>query len=188
MKQLKFILGVTITAVILIFTGCGSKSYFQTGEKAEENVQETSEPEENSREKGCYVQVSGAVKKPGVYKLDDGSRVYQAIEKAGGLREDACATELNQARVLTDGEMIYIGTIEESQSRAPAAADDGKVNINTATVEELTKLPGIGETRAQTIVDYRESNGLFSCPEDIKKVSGIGDSLYGRMAEIIKVN
>lgn len=189
MKRLYFILCVTMVGILLGFSGCGSKSYLQTKDESSESYQESSPGEKaKSVTESCYVQVSGAVNKPGVYQLNAGSRVYQAIEKAGGLREDACATELNQARVLTDGEMIYISTIEESQKQTSTESDDGKVDINTATVAELTELPGIGETRAQTIVEYRESNGLFSCPEDIKNVSGIGDSLYGRMAEKIKVD
>lgn len=171
--------------------GCGEKSYLQTGEKEQTKIQdmeEVSELADDTEQQRYYVQVNGAVNKPGVYDLPAGSRVCHAIKKAGGLREDACATELNQARVLTDGEMIYICTQQENEEKDKAEAEDGKININTADAEELTRLPGIGETRAQTIIQYRESHGLFSCPEDIKNVSGIGDSTYAKMAEAIKVN
>lgn len=189
MKYISLMLSILLLSLGLM--GCGDKSYLQTGEEEQtkiQNIEDVSKQADDTMQETYYVQVNGAVNKPGVYDLPAGSRVCHAIKKAGGLREDACATELNQARVLTDGEMIYICTQEENREKDKAGADDGKININTADVEELTKLPGIGETRAQTIIQYRESYGLFSCPEDIKKVSGIGDSTYTKISDAIKVN
>lgn len=192
MKRDILIVCVTIVVGITCFTGCGTKSYLQNAPEdaiSEEPVESEGESEsETASEAQCFVQVSGAVKKPGVYELPAGSRVYQAIEKAGGLCEDAWVQGLNQARVLTDGEMIHVNTTEEQQAKTSMESADDKININTASVKELSTLPGIGETRAQAIIDYRESNGLFSVPEDIKKVSGIGESTYQKFANSIVVD
>ncbi|MDD6193333.1 MAG: ComEA family DNA-binding protein [Lachnospiraceae bacterium] len=183
---------VLIALGIVALMGCGRQSYLQDQTRAtaqdDTNLGETEGQGDASSGDDCFVQVSGAVKNPGVYQLPVGSRVYQAIEKAGGLRDDACAKDLNQARVLTDGEMIHVNTVEESEAEMSPGQGDDRVNINTATAEELTSLPGIGKTRAQTIIDYRESNGLFSAPEDLMKVSGIGESTYNKLSGAIKVN
>lgn len=187
MKRNILIVCVAMT-IGLCTAGCGTKSYLESVQPEEEAAQR--EDSEDATEQGaqCWVQISGAVKTPGVYQLPQGSRVYEAIEKAGGLREDACADELNQARVLTDGERIHVNTQTEETSEKQEQTEDGRININTASVPELTTLTGIGETRAQAIVDYRESNGLFSVPEDIKKVSGIGESTYENIANAIKTD
>lgn len=188
MKRDILVICVSIVVGMTCLAGCGTKSYLQTS--SEESPQGTTvSDEENALQEGqCFVQVSGAVRQPGVYELPTGSRVFQAIEQAGGLQDNACTQGLNQARVLADGEVIHVNTIEEQQNAAQSEEADDKVNINTASVKELSTLPGIGETRAQMIIDYRESNGLFSVPEDIKKVSGIGESTYRKLAENIKVD
>lgn len=192
MKKKYIALCVLIVIGIVGLIGCGRQSYLQEqGDSLARDDTAVKEAEEQDTEisrDDCFVQVSGAVKNPGVYQLPVGSRVFQAIEKAGGLRDDACAKDLNQARVLTDGEMIHVNTAEELEAEMSPGQGDDRVNINTATAEELTSLPGIGKTRAQTIIDYRESNGLFSAPEDLMKVSGIGESTYNKLSGAIKVN
>lgn len=192
MKNKYLVLCVIIALVISGLMGCKSKSYLQEQSSVEPQedgtTSGTADAEQERSGDDCFVQVSGAVKNPGVYQLPIGSRVYQAIEKAGGLTDDACAKDLNQARVLTDGEMIHVNTVEEVEARTSTGNGDGRVNINTATQEELTTLSGIGKTRAQTIIEYRESNGLFSTPEDLMKVSGIGESTYKKIAGAITVN
>lgn len=139
------------------------------------------------------VHVSGAVANPGVYELPEGSRANDAIAAAGGASEDAVPDALNLARVLSDGEQIIVPTVEE-QERLEEAAESGqtldaggKVNINTATVEQLDTLPGVGESTAQKIIADREENGPFSSPEDLKRVSGIGDKKYEDLADLITV-
>lgn len=192
MKKKYLALCVIIALGMVDLIGCGTTSYLQERNdvttEGEGTWSEQTAQSENNLENVCFVQVSGAVNHPGVYQLPVGSRVYQAIEKAGGLRDDACAKDFNQARVLTDGEMIHVNTAEELEAEQSSGEGDDRVNINTATAEELTTLPGIGKTRAQTIIDYRESNGLFSAPEDLMKVSGIGESTYNKLAGAIKVN
>lgn len=141
-----------------------------------------------------YVHVCGAVQQPGVYTLDADARVFEAIEAAGGFTEDAAEESINQARILVDGEELYVPTREEllssstgSQPAVPAQ-DDGKVNINTADVQELTTLTGIGETRARAIIAWREQNGGFSAPEDLKNIDGIADKTYEKIKDRITVN
>lgn len=142
------------------------------------------------------VHVSGAVAAPGVYELAEGSRAADAIEAAGGAAEGAAADALNLARVLSDGEQIVVPTAEEHAQQQQAAASGvgvsggaagGKVNINTATAEQLDTLPGVGESTAQKIIADRETNGPFSSPEDLKRVSGIGDKKYAELADLITV-
>lgn len=131
-----------------------------------------------------------------MYTFAEESRVYELIEAAGGLLPEAYDLGINQAKRLEDGEKIYVYTKEEIENGAGTTdmqnprgqTDDGKVNINTASVEELMTLSGIGETRAKDIIAYRNAHGSFSLPEDLKNVSGIGDSTYNKIADAIIVN
>lgn len=134
--------------------------------------------------------VCGSVMTPGVYELPEGSRVYEAIALAGGMTDEAAQTAVNQAELLTDGQMIEIPTVEEHQARASAeeAYEDGLVNINTADLEELKTLPGIGDSKARSIIAYREKNGAFGSIEDIKNVDGIGDGIFAKLEGCMKVN
>ncbi len=149
-----------------------------------------------------YVYVCGAVELPGVYSLRQGSRLYEAVELAGGLTADADENCLNMARQIADGEQVVILTQEEALALREAGAyayppgdaaqgvsaqDPGLVNINTATVTELTTVSGIGASRAQAIVDYRERNGRFGSIDDIKKVDGIKDGLFSKIKDKITI-
>ena len=140
------------------------------------------------------VHVAGAVANPGVYPVPEGSRVKSAVDAAGGFGPDASMEAVNLARVVADGEQIYIPTVEEVQSGSvsPAASASGSgggagqpsvVNINTG----LDALPGVGPATAQRIVDDRTANGPFSSPEDIMRVSGIGEKKFEQMAHMITV-
>ncbi len=180
---------------LFLFTGCGQKSYFQASDSTEVS-QEKSEEElpasEASTDQNIFVQVSGAVVSPGVYELPGDSRVYAAIEAAGGLLQTADDSDINQAAILEDGQKIYVYSAEEMTKLQEAAiaeesANDGLVNINTADVQLLTTLPGIGENKAKQIVAYRDSNGAFSSIEDIKNVSGIGDGIFNQINSLIKI-
>lgn len=140
--------------------------------------------------KSLYVHVGGAVIKPGVYQLAEGSRVFDAVEAAGGFSEQADTDMSNLARIIKDGEQILIPTkhlvptLGENVSTPPMPS---KINLNTATSSELETLPGIGEATAQKIILYREQNGSFQSAEDIKKVAGIGDKKYAEIADKICV-
>ncbi|NLY39611.1 MAG: hypothetical protein GX044_10000 [Firmicutes bacterium] len=130
------------------------------------------------------IHIVGAVRQPGVYRLPPGSRVEDLVKAAGGAAADADLERVNLARPLFDGEQVIIYRIGEEPAPGGAPA---KININRASVEELTTLPGIGPARAERIVAYREENGYFSDPSEIMDVSGIGESIYKSIADLITV-
>lgn len=144
------------------------------------------------------VYVSGAVAEPDVYTLPAGSRVKQAIEAAGGFTDDAVEAGVNLAQALVDGQQIHVPRQAEMTGPAaivglPAIASSpadsgGLVNINLASVEELSTLPGIGPAIAGRVVEYRESHGGFRVIEDIKQVRGIGDATFEKLKDLITVN
>ena len=147
-------------------------------------------------EKPIVVQVSGAVQRPGVYALAQGSRVQDAISAAGGFLAEAEKTGINLARALEDGEQLDIPYVEGSSPvilESPAAPTEVSssaaelININIASSAELDTLPGIGPTTAQKIIDYRQQNGPFLAKEDIINVSGIGPGTYERIKDLITV-
>lgn len=150
-----------------------------------------------AEEKTCFVYVCGAVKHPGVFELPEGSRVYEALALAGGLRKDAYVKDLNQAAQLEDGAMIEVLTVKEhkelagqpqqSTKESEEGQQDDRIDINTASMEQLMTLSGIGEAKAANIISYRESNGGFSSPEDLMNVNGIGEGVYARIQDKIKV-
>ena len=165
----------------------------------------------DAQENVIFVYVCGAVVSPGVYELPEGTRVYEAVEAAGGFAEDAEETYVNQALILSDQDRLYIPTKDEvSEEEAESAAygvtngagtaasgetssqdgEDGSalINLNTATQEELESLPGIGEARALAIIAYREEYGAFSSIEDIQNVSGIGEAIYANLKAYITVD
>lgn len=145
------------------------------------------------------VHVAGAVVRPGVYDLEDGSRVTDAVEAAGGFVVEADKNALNLAAFLEDGERLDIpfvagfvpdeeqGFVVVSEGTPSPLAGDDLININTASIEELDQLPGIGETTAIRIIDYRTVNGPFATIEDIINVSGIGTSTYEEIKDLITV-
>ncbi|MDD7220596.1 MAG: helix-hairpin-helix domain-containing protein [Clostridia bacterium] len=166
----------------------------------EKEVKETSAPEKEQNS-FIYVDVCGAVVNPGVFQLEEGSRVFQAIEAAGGYLPEASETCVNRAEVLSDGQQLYIFTREEMEQQGIQAGTagnaamnqpdpaglDGKVNINTADESQLTTLTGIGATRAQAIIAYREENGPFSAIEDIMNVQGIKEGTFQKIKDDIVV-
>jgi competence protein ComEA len=128
------------------------------------------------------VYVSGAVATPGVFTLPEDSRVEAAIQAAGGFAPGAEQEQINLAAMLKDGQQIDVpGVIDTSHVNA------GRVNVNTATVNDLDALPGIGPTTAQTIVDYRLRHGPFQIIQDLQNVPGIGPATYDRIKDYITV-
>lgn len=143
----------------------------------------------NAETQTILVYVCGAVANPGVVELPADSRAADALEAAGGLLASAQPDYVNLAARLEDAQKLYFPTSEEAEElvQKEAAAARGLVNINTADVEELCTLPGIGEARAQDIIAYREQHGAFQSGEDIMKVSGIKQNAYEKMKDQITV-
>jgi competence protein ComEA len=137
------------------------------------------------------IDVTGEVVSPGVYELPAGSRVIDAIRAAGGAKAKAALSELNLARVIKDGEQIYVDPIYTAGSPArvgsKATAPRGPININRASASDLDSLDGIGPVIAKRIIAYRTTNGPFTAPEDLLKVSGIGDAKFAQFKEKIRV-
>lgn len=132
------------------------------------------------------VYVCGEVEHPGVYELEAGSRIYQAIERAGGFTANAAKEALNLADHLTDGQMITV--LSDLEMDVAEEEKDSRVNINTAEKELLMTLPGIGASKAEAIVAYREDQGTFASTEDILNVSGIGNGVYEKIKDLIRIN
>ncbi|MGB9749528.1 MAG: helix-hairpin-helix domain-containing protein [Caldisericia bacterium] len=150
-----------------------------------------------------YIHIAGEIKYPGVYEMENGDRVFQLIEKAGGVTENADISSINLSKKLIDGEKVIIfakkGSVNSetasnsvtqsntTSSNSSSTNNSNLININTASQKELEELPGIGPTLAQRIIDYRDKNGYFQTIEDIKKVSGIGDKKFEAIKDLITV-
>ena len=145
------------------------------------------------------VDVKGAVKKPGVYQLQSNSRVHDALEKAGGLTDEADLKSVNQAQKLSDEAVVYIAKVGENAvdvtTSTPASATSGTgqaksalVNLNTATEADFQTISGIGQKRAQDIIAYREANGRFKSVDELKNVSGIGAKTLEKLKEYVTVD
>ena len=197
MKKTKNI--ICILLIIFLTAGCkedGTSIDTQGLLLSEEEEGSSEEPiqddtaKEQAGEPIIYVQVSGAVKKPGVYRLPEGSRVFQALELAGGMTKEADEKSLNQAQELTDGQIVWVMTAEEAVSLEQPESlpnDDGRINLNTATQEELMTLPGIGEAKAKSILAWREDHGSFEQIEDIMKIEGIKEGVFSKIRDCVKV-
>lgn len=150
-----------------------------------------------------FIDVKGHVKQPGLYQVEAGKRVADAIAMAGGAKPDADLEQINLAAPLTDGTAIVIpakgGSQGVSSSTAVSAAympssttktapsPDESININTATAEQFMSFPGIGEARAKAILQYREEKGSFRSPDELKEIEGIGDKMYDRIKDRIRI-
>ena len=154
--------------------------------------------------KTIVVEIKGEVKSPNVYSLNEGSRVNELIDKAGGLTQEADIDNINRASLVSDGQCIIIGNVNSTeeekaamvniptssggaQSSGTSTSEDGVVNINSGTLEQLQTLTGIGEAKASAIIEYRESSGGFKTIEDITKVSGIGDKTFEKIRDRLAV-
>ena len=139
------------------------------------------------------VDVKGAVKSPGIYDLPVGSRINDAVQKAGGLTDNADSKSINLAQRISDEALVYVPTKEEATSQeahsnASNTKENKKVNLNKASLEELKQVKGLGAKRAQDIIDHRESNGKFKSVDDLKKVSGIGTKTIEKLKEYVTVD
>lgn len=152
------------------------------------------EKEESSEQELITVDVKGAVKSPGIYDLPVGSRVHDAVQKAGGLTEEADSKSLNLAQKVSDEALVYVPTKGEEASQqtasgtTPSTSKEKKVNLNKASLEELKQVKGLGGKRAQDIIDHREANGKFKSVDELKKVSGIGAKTIEKLKDYVTVD
>ena len=188
--------GAVIAVVLLLLVAVGGLL-----PKKEEAVEESEavvttvlaeKTEENTTlEAVIFVDIKGDVKKPGVYQMKAGDRVKDAIDAAGGLTAEADSQKVNLAQRVEDQMVIVVPKVGEEAEAIPAGvtsketSKEGKVNINTATVEELKTLKGVGEKKAEAIIEYRKKNGSFKTKEDLMKVRGIGKKLFESFEERI---
>ena len=211
----KTIIGVSIILISLLIAAI--TYYFTQIEtvSAENNIIETENVEEETIKK-IKVEIKGAINNPGVYELDDNSRVIDVVNIAGGLTENADTSLINMSKKITDEMVIIIYTREEIENynnskikteyvyiEVPSCPDkvngacieeyeeeqenNNIININTATIEELTKLSGIGESKAKLIIEYREKNGNFKEINELTNVKGIGESLIEKIKDNITI-
>ncbi len=171
----------------------------ENGSVQGESTLETQEHVENSERSGVYVYICGEVANPGVYELSEDSRIYEAVDAAGGFTENAARESVNLASKVSDGMQITIYNKEEAASLLAVSgavggnngqggtSGSGIVNLNTATKEELMTLKGIGEAKAEEIIRYREKSGGFKKIEDIMKISGIKEAGFQKIKDDITV-
>lgn len=204
-KKQWVILTLIIIVIIIVvgyylFTNFQQIGYENLEEEFENDMVENEIIQQEEKEETILVHIAGAVKKEGVVTLEEGTRIVDAINEAGGLDENADLSNVNLAYMISDGQKIYIPYIGEEAS---ISNENGKniiqgnteennstnslVNINTANLSELLELPGIGSSTAQKIINYRTENGSFNSIEDIKNVSGIGDSKFENIKNYITV-
>lgn len=161
---------------------------------SETAIQNELEPEQ------VIIDVKGAVNYPGVYTLSENQRIVDAVEAAGGYRDDANPVLINHAQKLQDEMVIYIPKIGEDASEAleqlvemssanssNSSNSSGKINLNKATESDLTQLPGIGPSKASAIIQHRTEHGHFKTSEDLKQVTGIGDKTFEQLKDLIDV-
>lgn len=194
---------LTYVIFLLFFTGCGSSdrqeiSCYNLEECQEEVKWENSgydkegiRQDSSEEKKTIYMQVDGAVKNPGVYELPADARIIALIEAAGGFTKNASRRSVNQAAVVEDGCQVYVMTVEEEWNLKEQKPDDlmaeTKININTATKEQLMSLQGIGEAKADSILAYRKEHGRFASIEELMNIAGIKQGVFNKMKDQITV-
>lgn len=216
LKEYKIFVGISLIGVVLagffllkgnaqpqnqvsaLAQGVVTSASSETNAEKRSANQEKIDSEESEKE--VTVDVKGAVKNPGVYQLQAGARVHDALQKAGGLLPDAESKSINQAQKLTDEAVVYVAKVGEEgadvtqTSQTPAGnggtekGKSGLVNLNTATEAELQTVSGIGQKKAQDIIAYREANGKFKSVDELKNVSGIGAKTLEKLKDYVTVD
>lgn len=191
-KKIRCLLGLLF---IVSMTGCGRADTFMSAKDSSDTAagiqtetESGSEIMADTAETCIYVYVCGHVQQPGVYELPADSRICNALESAGGVSEDGDAQALNQAEPITDGQTIYVPGFEEDDNVRQASQDDGLLDINTAGMEELMTLPGIGESKAAAILQYREEHGKFESVEELMDIPGIKEGVFNKIKGSIKAS
>ena len=181
--------------LLLFLTGCNMSPGGEMIEQTDYEYAATDLKEESASEQIgnstdiIWVHVSGQVKNPGVYSFCEGSRVFDAVEAAGGFTEIADLDSINLAMSLIDEGKIYIGSLKEGDesTNSEQSQPDGRINVNRATLEELMTLPGIGEKRAESILKLREKKGSFQTVEELLEAEGIKEGIFEQIKDFIKV-
>lgn len=202
-KKVIIIAGVFVVLIFIYYMSTINRSYEYSNENEimEDAVKEAEEEPKEEERKEIIIHVTGAVQTEGIVKVKEGDRIKDAIEAAGGLAIDADLTQVNLAYSLKDGQKIYIPRIADTEEEIIINEENGpsvvldagmeqvskKVNINTATLEELQTLSGIGEETARKIIEHRQLNGRYNSIEEIKNVSGIGDAKFESIKDYICV-
>ena len=204
------VISCLLAAAVLTCGGCGrdeaDEGFTETGyareisERAVEDSGKDHTEDEAAAASSVCVFVCGAVEREGVYKLPEGSRVIDAVRAAGGFSEDADRTYVNLAEFVYDTQRVEIPTLDEAEAmRLQGASDqepagaaqrrgtDGRVNINHPSRQELMELPGIGESKAERIIAYRQAHGDFTSCEEVMNVNGIGEAMYENIKDHITV-
>ena len=191
-----FVKGAVIAGILLLLVGVvgllpKKEEAVEESEAVVTTVLVEKTEESTTLEAVIFVDIKGEVKNPGVYQMKVGDRVKDAIDAAGGLTAEADSQKVNLAQKVEDQMVIVVPKVGEEAEAIPAGATskevakEGKVNINTATVEELKTLKGVGEKKAEAIIEYRKKNGSFKTKEDLMKVRGIGKKLFESFEERI---
>jgi len=179
---INLIITIVFFCALSVLSGCGNdKETFVIEETVDTRADSISLEEEK-----IIIYICGEVARPGVYTLDTESRIADAIEAAGGVTENADLMKLNLAQKLADGQQVTVPAFTTGMQTGNAQVS-GKVNLNRATKDELMTLPGIGESRAEAIIAYREEAGWISAPEELMNVSGIAEKMYEKIADLIEV-
>ena len=193
-KILSVMLILLAAAVLRIHDSARADITIESAEQAE-TTEESAPYETDDTHGSMYVDISGAVKKPGVYEVEKDTRLFQVIEMAGGLTDDADADSVNRASFVEDGQKVIIPVKGSGETVDPSTVSgtssvgitsQGLVNINTASQDELKTLNGIGDVIAERIIEYRSSNA-FRSKEDIMSVKGIGKGIYEKIKDRITV-
>lgn len=193
-KQILIICGLIVIIIV-----CTVVYFYQNKEEDYSYLEISNDIEVNITEESkaqIVVHITGQVVNNGIVKVEEGARIIDVIEAAGGATDEADLSKINLAYLLEDGMKIYVPSIHDEEDLGSITSSSGvsesskevlKVNINTATSEELQKLPGIGESIANRIITYRKENGKFKDIEDLKNVSGIGDAKFNNIKSYIFV-
>lgn len=194
-KNIEAVIIVLVIAAVLVFGPKGENDKAMQGNQKEITTQEKTETtsekpvQEKVAQEEFYADISGCVKSPGIYKIKKGARLFEVIELAGGLTEDADYNGFNQAEKIEDGDKIIIPSKEFSDESGEniGTVTSGKINLNTADVNKLQEIPGIGPSTAEKIISYRQNNGRFHKIEDLMNISGIGEKTFEKMEDKITV-